>query len=300
MLSKNDFVYCWKHTRKINEQCFEIIVLLISLSRSQDDSQRKKKKKNKKAKRNLDTEFDEIDTSQNFTEDIEELIQSTPSTPSKKSKKKKAQKRATQEEEDSDEDNHLVSPKKERPSPKKKQVAKDTVAEESNQDGDNDSNARLDGLAIIAQMSQDDVQSLLERVEQQCPVDDIKKVATRGAAIVWDDVQFSGYGPHQCKIAWEALMAQTRKYRIMYELVQEVKYNLKVDHKKFLKKAIQSAPDYPKQPYASGGFQCYCKEKWDQYKARQEAMNQSVVNFVQVSEIAAILTLEDRFLYSLR
>lgn len=140
-----------------------------------------------------------------------------------------------------------------------------------------------DGLAILIQMSQDDLELFLNNMDTQCPVDDTKQLKGRFENIDWTRVSFSCYGPHQCKAAWTYLQAKARKFRIMHEVVEEVKVCFKADYHKLMRKAIEASPDFPRQPYAVGAFQFYCKELWDAYKIKQGRLNEKIENFLSVS-----------------
>ncbi|CAL8143816.1 unnamed protein product [Orchesella dallaii] len=137
----------------------------------------------------------------------------------------------------------------------------------------------LQGMKIVTSMSCDDLQEFLSRMESESPIDDTKRVPERENMIDWEKVSFSCYGPLQCKLAWLYLSNQTRKFRVVHELVSEIKMKLNMDYKKLMRKMIESSPDFPVKPYAMGAFQLYCKELWDKHKDKLQKTNGKAVNF---------------------
>ncbi|ODN02729.1 Nucleolar transcription factor 1-A [Orchesella cincta] len=138
-----------------------------------------------------------------------------------------------------------------------------------------------EGMKVVTSMSADDLELFLSKMDSQSPPDDIKRVSERESMVDWEKVSFSCYGPIQCKKAWLYLSNQTRKYRIMRELVDEIKVKLKTDYKKLMKKIIESSPEFPVKPYAMGSFQLYCKELWDKHKDQHQSLNTKTVHFFE-------------------
>lgn len=265
----------------------------------------KKKKKKKKSKRNLEQDFENAQnetleddsqsqsvlTQQNSTQDFESEQPST-STPKKKKKKKKSSKNEEEpSEEELNEEATLVAPQTPGPSSKRLSPKKEPVTPGKSslvpsllppKPKTSDTDERTMGINILAAMSHDDLELLLNKVGAECPVNEAKAVKKRESEIDWSKIAFSCYSADHCRLVWAFLQSQTRKYRIMHELVEEVKFNLKADYHKFMRKSIEGAPNFPKQPYASGGFQYFCKEKWDEHKHLQEKMNKRVENFLTV------------------
>lgn len=236
-----------------------------------------------------------------FTQEDNQFEESvSTSSPSKKKKKRKKAKEETQSQEDEEEDYNTsqtstyltpkatstpaksqveTSPKTPGPAApgSSKTTKKTPAATPSNRTPIRNSS---DGVAILAEMSTYEVETLLNRIEEQCPEGDMQKLSARMEAINWTTVSFGPYRAEQCKLAWGCLMTQTRKYRVMSELVQEVKHNFKTDYKKHVKKLITSLPDYPKHPGSNNGFHLYLKEMWEKHKAAQEKTNKKTDNYL--------------------
>ncbi len=227
-----------------------------------------------------------------LTQDLESEEPST-STPKKKKKKKKSSKNDEEPlEEDPEDEATFVAPQTPGPSSKRLSPKKEPVTPAKSTSSlasllppkptSSGTDERTMGINILASMSHDDLELLLNKVGAECPVNEAKMVKKRELEIDWSKIAFSCYSADHCRVAWAFLQSQTRKYRIMHELVEEVKFNLKTDYHKFMRKSIEGAPNFPKQPYASGGFQYFCKEKWDEHKHLQEKMKKKVENFLTV------------------
>lgn len=139
-----------------------------------------------------------------------------------------------------------------------------------------------EGMNIFSLMDSKEIEELLCRIDKQCSPTDNFAVRKRENAIDWDEVAFSSYGGKQCRAVWIYLKHHTRTYRIMSEVVNEVKYRFLSD-KTFQTKLIESLPGFPQKPPNSlGGFYCFNREQWEKKKDAAAQLEQNTPNFVKV------------------
>jgi len=137
-----------------------------------------------------------------------------------------------------------------------------------------------DGRNIFALMSQEDTEEFLSRLQRQCSPLDRAMYQFREKSIKWNLVAFGAYGEYQCKCVWTFFRSHTRKHRIMYELVNELKFKL-ADSVSFQFKLIESMPGFPQKP-PSAAFHVYNRERWNAVKDSVQD-SKDLPNFVKVS-----------------
>jgi hypothetical protein len=130
------------------------------------------------------------------------------------------------------------------------------------------------GFRVVSAMSESDLDFLINRLEAEAPQIDVCTVGVRVKRIDWNTVAFEGYTGAECRAAWEYVRSLTRKFRIMSEVVREIKLVAQTDKDKFRSKLIEAAPGFPKKP-PTNGAQMFCREMWN--------MNPKKVNFILVS-----------------
>ena len=133
------------------------------------------------------------------------------------------------------------------------------------------------GFHVVTSMSESDLHQFLNKLQAEAPVLDNLSANTRTKKMNWSKITFDAYNESMVEAAWEYLKSHTRKFRIMAEIVQEIKLVTEKDSNKFRLKLIESSPEFPRRPPANGA-QMFCREMWE--------MNDDKKNFVLVNDFS--------------
>ncbi|CAG7836706.1 unnamed protein product [Allacma fusca] len=135
-----------------------------------------------------------------------------------------------------------------------------------------------EGSKTVLKMTDDEVSTLLERLEAACPVLDRKASKARAQHINWEDIAFENWDGESCRKAWSYLRQKRRVRRNMWEVVHEVKLLLDKDVHKFRKDIIETFPGYPPKPSGfQGGLNMYAHVKYTEKKDEE----QGKINYIE-------------------
>nr|XP_009857508.1 transcription factor protein isoform X2 [Ciona intestinalis] len=97
---------------------------------------------------------------------------------------------------------------------------------------------------VSSDWNQDTINSLLAKMLSNIPRPDNMKYSSMLDKVSWKDVSFENFTPEQCKMQWNKLSREIRKFRTLTELVEDVREYIRDPYKGQIKKH----PDYPKRP----------------------------------------------------
>jgi hypothetical protein len=141
-----------------------------------------------------------------------------------------------------------------------------------------DQNDLKEGARLLLKMNDDEVNTLLDRLEAACPALDRKAMKDRAKEIKWDDIAFGSWDGEACRKAWLYLRQKRRVRRNMWEVVHEIKLILDKDVRKFRNQIITSFPGYPVKPGgAQGGLNMYAHVKYTEKKEQ----NKEKFNYIE-------------------
>lgn len=124
------------------------------------------------------------------------------------------------------------------------------------------------GFRVVASMSEEQLEALIENLDAQCSLQDTLTITSRMKRINWENVVFDGYGAEDVQAAWLYLKSHTRKFRIMAEVVQEIKLAAENNSARFRCRLIESAPGFPKKPPTTAAA-LFTREMWRANPAKQ-------------------------------
>ncbi|XP_074505897.1 upstream binding transcription factor, like isoform X2 [Sebastes fasciatus] len=93
--------------------------------------------------------------------------------------------------------------------------------------------------------TKEDCLTLLERIRSQLPDVDAMKYKTTESHFDWDKVCFSSFTGEMCRLKWQKVSSEVRKYRTMTELIVDATEFVKNPYKG---KKLKTHPDFPKKP----------------------------------------------------
>ncbi|KAJ3647767.1 hypothetical protein Zmor_019628 [Zophobas morio] len=93
----------------------------------------------------------------------------------------------------------------------------------------------------------DDILELLTKIEANLPQDDNLKYCRRLEKLDWEVIPFKSHSIEACKNTWSALYRQVRKYRLLREVVTDMKEMIGA-------RKVSKHPEKPKQPWNSYMF----------------------------------------------
>jgi len=138
------------------------------------------------------------------------------------------------------------------------------------------------GFRVISAMSEVHLETLLRKLEANCSLYDTTSLSIRMKRMDWNKIVFDPFTADECRAAWLYLKNQTRKFRIMAEVVQEIKLAADGDPKRFRCRLMETAPGFPKKPPTTPAA-LFCREMW---KANPEKAH---MNFLVVRPISLAL-----------
>lgn len=93
--------------------------------------------------------------------------------------------------------------------------------------------------------SQNDMLKLLDAMKVALPQDDLSKYKTSESHLDWEKVAFNAYSAEMCRVKWQEVSKEVRKFRTLSELIVDAQDCIK---NPFKGKKLKKHPDFPKKP----------------------------------------------------
>ncbi|XP_053218694.1 nucleolar transcription factor 1 isoform X1 [Podarcis raffonei] len=93
--------------------------------------------------------------------------------------------------------------------------------------------------------TQEDMLTLLECMKNNLPSNDGSKFKTTESHLDWDKVAFKDFSSEMCKMKWNEISNEVRKFRTLTELIMDAEEHVKNPYKG---KKLKKHPDFPKKP----------------------------------------------------
>lgn len=103
-------------------------------------------------------------------------------------------------------------------------IEKQTSSEDSESENNNVLNEEVKNEnPVISRWPQDDIQTLLSRIETALPKNDSCTFRSRLSKFDWSKVQFNNYSKDECQSTWLAIQDQLKTFKTLNDLVQNAK-----------------------------------------------------------------------------
>ncbi|XP_060515784.1 nucleolar transcription factor 1-B-like [Cylas formicarius] len=218
-----------KHKKRVNDN-------LHSASKSEDNKDSKKRKKKKIIESDLEKEEDRNEM--NHWELYDDL-----NLPRETSYKDEDSEHYFDNEEAEENENYFLTD-----SPKEKLDLEHLDQENSKKDHIKNKKSQK----VQIHWPTDDLSELVRRIECCIPLGDNMSYKSRLAKLEWEKVPFKNYNLDECQKVWAQLEKKVRHYRLLIEILQDVKQVISLPEKStrgVLKH--KKHPDMPKRPLTS-------------------------------------------------
>ncbi|RZC32331.1 HMG box domain containing protein [Asbolus verrucosus] len=138
---------------------------------------------------------------------------------------------------------------------------------------------------------------LISKIEESIPNDDCLSYVSRLEKIDWNDITFKTHSVQECQQVWSTLLKQVRKFRLLREIVVDMKDWVKAPKPSPAKNVVCRHPDKPKQPFNS--YMLFVSEKRSEVTDKYPSLRPNDVSR-KLGQMFKNLTMKEREEYEQR